>query len=160
MPKTRKQKEDNVGSLEKSLKGASNVTFATFTKLKVVDERDLRKKLRESGSSYTVAKKTLFARALKSLGFEAPAIDGQLAIAYGADAVAPAKGLAEFAKAHEGVLAIVGGIFEGALVDGARMKTIAAIPPRETLLGMLANVLNSPMQRIAIAISEVSKKKS
>ena len=135
------------------------MTFTTFNKLKVVDERALRKNLRESGSNYTVAKKSLLARALKVLGFETPEYEGQVALAYGADAVAPAKSVAEFAKKHEGVMSILGGIFEGKLVDAVKMKEIAAIPPRETLLAMLANVLNSPMQRIAIAIDAVAKEK-
>ena len=159
MPKTRKQKEENVEVLSKALKGAGNVTFASFTKLKVADERALRRSLRESGSTYAVAKKSLFGRVLKSMGLEAPEMEGQLAIAYGADAVAPAKGIADFAKTHEGMISIMGGIFEGALVDGVRMRMIAAIPPRQALLGMLANVLSAPMRGLAIGLSEVAKKK-
>mgnify|MGYP001619952709 CR=1 FL=1 len=159
MPKTRKQKEESVEALSGVLKGANNVTFVGFSKLKVVDERALRKNLRESGSSYTVAKKSLFTRALKALGFDVPEYEGQLAIAYGADTIAPAKGIAEFAKKHEGVMSILGGIFEGKLVDASKMNMIATIPTREVLLGMLANVLSAPMRGLAIAVDAVAKKK-
>ncbi len=159
MPKTRKQKEESVESLTKSLKDATNVTFANFSKLKVIDERALRRNLRESGSSYTVIKKTLFARALKALGFDLPEYDGQIAIAYGSDAIAPAKSISEFVKKHEGMMSILGGIFEGKLVDAVKMKEIATIPDRKSLLSMLANVLQSPMQRLAIGLSEIAKKK-
>ena len=160
MPKTRKQKEESVAGLTGLLESATNVTFATFNKLKVADERLLRKSLRELGASYIVAKKTLFALALKALGFEVPKIEGQLSIAYSADAIAPARGIAEFAKKHEGVMSIVGGILEGKLIDASKMSMIAAIPPRQTLLAMLANVLNSPIQRIALALDAVAKKSS
>ena len=157
MPKTRKQKEESVEALSAVLKDASNVTFASFSKLKVVDERALRKNLRESGSSYTVAKKTLFTRALKALGFDVPKYEGQLAIAYGADAIAPAKSIAEFIKKHEGVMHILGGIFEGKLVDATKMQMISVIPGRDILLGMLANVLSAPMRGLAIAVDAVAK---
>ena len=155
MPKTRKQKEESVSTLRKTLDGAASLVFVGFTKLKVADERQLRKNLRESGVSYTVAKKTLLKRAIEGLG-ELP---GQVALAWGSDPVMPAKGIAEFGKKHEGTISILGGIFEGKMVDALRMKEIASIPSRQSLLSMLANVLNSPLQRVAIALSEVAKKK-
>ncbi len=161
MPKTRKQKEEAVSDLEASLKGANTVVFAGFNKLTVADERALRSDLRANGVSYKVAKKTLLARALATLGFaDAPAMDGQVAVVYGADAVYPAKGIATFAKKHEGIMSILGGIFEGKLVDAKVMQTVAAIPPRETLLGMLANVLSAPMRGLAISLDALAKKNS
>ena len=156
MPKTRKQKEENVATLRTVLKEVGSAVFVGFNKLKVSDERQLRKSLRENGVSYTVTKKTLLARAIDGLS-ELP---GQGALAFGTDPIAPAKGIADFAKKHEGVVSILGGIFEGKLVDASKMQMIVAIPPRQTLLGMLANVLNAPMQKIAIALSEVAKNKS
>jgi len=156
MPKTRKQKEENVATLRTVLKEVGSAVFVGFNKLKVSDERQLRKSLRENGVSYTVTKKTLLARAIDGLS-ELP---GQVALAFGTDPIAPAKGIADFAKKHEGVVSILGGIFEGKLVDASKMQMIVAIPPRQTLLGMLANVLNAPMQKIAIALSEVAKNKS
>lgn len=171
MPKTRKQKEESVSKLEKALKGAVSTVFVGFNKLTVADERVLRNDLRSKGVTYTVAKKSLFNRALSSLGLgDTPKLDGQIAIAYlpgealaksgGADPVLPAKGIAEFAKKHEGIMSILGGIFEGKLVDASKMQMISAIPDRQSLLGMLANVLSAPMRGLAIAINEVSKQKT
>ena len=156
MPKTRKQKEESVSTLRKTLDGAASLVFVGFTKLKVADERQLRKNLRESGVSYTVAKKTLLKRAIEGLG-ELP---GQVALAWGSDPVMPAKGIAEFGKKHEGTISILGGIFEGKLVDATKMKEIALIPDRQTLLGMLANVLSSPMRGLAISLDALAKQKS
>ncbi len=88
MPKTRKQKEESVSALTEVMKGAKGVVFAGFSKLKVADERELRKQLRAEGVTYTVAKKSLWKRALESVGLgDAPALDGQVAIAYGDDAI-------------------------------------------------------------------------
>ncbi len=161
MPKTRKQKEDSVGDLSAAIKGATGVVFAGFNKLKVADERDLRKQLRAEGVTYLVTKKSLWKRAMEAAGFTGtPEFEGQLAIAYGADPIAPAKGVAGFAKKKEGIVSILGGIFEGKLMDAGQMQAMAAIPSREALLGMLANVLSAPMRSLAIGLSEVAKKKA
>ena len=149
-----------MGSLATAIKGATGVVFAGFNKLRVADERDLRKQLRAEGVSYVVTKKSLWKRAMESAGFTGvPDLDGQLALAYGSDPIAPAKGVANFAKKHEGMVAILGGIFGGKLLGAPEMQAMAAIPPRETLLAMLANVLNSPIQGLAIALDAVAKKK-
>jgi hypothetical protein len=55
---------------------------------------------------------------------------------------------------------IVGGVFEGKIMDKAAMMTIANIPPLQTLRGMFVNIINSPIQRFAIALSAVAAKKS
>ena len=57
------------------------------------------------------------------------------------------------------MLSILGGIFQGKFVDGAYMTELATIPSREVLLSKIAFLLKSPMQRLAIAVNEVSKKK-
>ena len=161
MSKTRKQKEEAVNALTKAIQGATSVVFAGFHKFKVSDERLLRRQLRDLGVAYTVTKKSLWKRAMSSLGItDVPTVEGQLAVAYGDDAIAPAKGIADFAKTHQGVLSILGGIFEGNLKGGEEMKVIAAIPSREVLLGMLANVLCAPVRSLAIAIDALANKKT
>ena len=57
-------------------------------------------------------------------------------------------------------LAIVGGVYEGGMLDAAGMQEIATIPPLDVLRGMFANVINSPIQRIAIALGQVAEQKA
>ncbi|HEY4518356.1 MAG TPA: 50S ribosomal protein L10 [Candidatus Paceibacterota bacterium] len=166
MPKTRKQKEETVAKLKEATKDAASVVFVGFDRLKVSDERVLRKSLREVGATYTVAKKSLLKLAIENFADFPGQVGiaclpaGALAKVGGADAIAPAKGIALFAKKHEGVMKILGGIFEGKLMDAVAMQAIAAIPTRKELLSMLANVLNAPIRGLAIALSEVAKQKS
>ena len=156
MPKTRKQKEETVAKLKEATKDAASIVFVGFDRLKVSDERQLRKSLREAGVSYAVSKKTLMKLAVKDM----TELPGQVALAWGQDAIEPAKGIAEFAKKHEGMMKILGGIFEGKLMDAVAMKAIAAIPTRKELLSMLANVLNAPIRGLAIALNEIASKKT
>ena len=54
---------------------------------------------------------------------------------------------------------LLGGVFEDAFADAPKMTSIATIPPMQALRGMFVNIINSPIQRFAIAMSEVAKKR-
>jgi large subunit ribosomal protein L10 len=160
MPKTRKQKESSVEDIKKDLGAKGTVVFVGFNKFKIADERVLRTALRADKVGFKVAKKSLLTRALADAGHKIGELPGQVAIAFGDDAVLPAKGIADFAKKHEGVVSILGGIFEGAITDASKMQMIGSLPSREALLSMLANVLQAPIRGFAIAVSAIAEKKS
>ena len=158
---SKQKKQEIYSGLEAGLKGAESAVFVNFHGLTVADVTELRRKLRESGVSYTVAKKTITRKVLEKMGCkgEIPELSGELAIAYGLDQIAPAREVNEFEKKFQNRVSILGGIFEGSFRDREGMKIIASIPSREVLLSQIAYLLKSPMQRIAIAVSEVAKKK-
>lgn len=172
MAKTRKQKEEIVSKLEDVLKGATSV-FVGFTGVSVGQETKMRRAMRSDGLGYMVAKKTLIRRALHSLGHSADVpMQGEVAVAYTAtstgstgspqaDTTAPAQRVHAFGKEFgEGKLSILGGIFEGRLVDAHMMRELATLPSLQALRGMFANIISSPRQRFAIALSEVAKIKN
>lgn len=161
MSTTRKKKEETLEKLASGLKSAKTAVFVNFHKLLVAEATELRKKLRESGIKYTVAKKTLAKRALAEQSYkgEMPELKGELAVAWGEDQIAPAREINEFVKKFKNKIAILGGIFEGEYKDAEAMKSIAMIPTRDVLLSQIAYLLKSPMQRFAIAVSEVAKKR-
>ena len=165
MAKTKQQKQEITQKLEHAFKTAASSVFVSFTKMTVADETALRKALREAGVKYFVAKKSLMARALRSVGHEQSLpLEGEIAIAFnavdGGDASAPARLVHEFAQKLKDKLSIAGGIFEGALRDALAMREIATIPAMPVLHGRFANIINSPLQRFAIALNEVAKIKN
>lgn len=163
MAKTKAEKEIVIQKLEGGLKEAASSVFVHFSKLSVADESTMRKALRESGVTYVVAKKTLIKRALANLGHkhEGVPLEGEVAIAYGggADATAPARLVHEFGKKLVDKLSILGGIFEGKLMGKSEMQEIATIPPMKTLRGMFVNVINSPIQGLAVVLNAIAEKK-
>ena len=155
------KKEEMIKELEGAIKGSESLVFVNFHGLKVNDETVLRRDLRSGGVNYKVSRKTLLARALKGKAEGVvPELAGEVAIAYSKDAIAPAREIYNFQKTHKGILNILGGIFEGKFVGADRMMELAIIPAREVLLSKLAFLLKSPMARLAIALSEVVKKKA
>jgi len=160
MPLLKSKKEEMIKDIEKAVKESESVVFVNFHGISAGDETVLRRDLRNQNVAYRVSRKTLLKRALsgKAEG-ELPELSGEVAIAYGADQIAPAREIYNFQKAHKGILNILGGIFEGKFVGGEKMTEIAMIPSREILLSKLVFLLKSPMQRLALAVNEVAKGK-
>jgi large subunit ribosomal protein L10 len=162
---TKAQKETILKTTTDALKGAASAVFVGFKGLTVAEVNELRAALKKEGVKYSVAKKTLLKKALGDVGVsgDMPELTGEVAYAYlkeGDDLTAPARGIHGFAKKFAGKLALLGGVFEGKFLSQPEALSIATIPPTPILRGMFVNVINSPIQRFAIAMSEVAKTKS
>jgi large subunit ribosomal protein L10 len=158
----KEKKVEIVKDLEKSLKGTKSVVFVKFDKLKVADVNTFRRNLQKENIGYFVSKKTLLKRALgkeKIVG-ELPALEGQVAIAYGNDLIAPAREVFAFQKTHKENISIIGGVFEGKYMNAGEMMSIATIPPLQTLRAMFVNLINSPIQRFAVVVNAIAEKKA
>lgn len=163
MAKTKEQKKEIIERLTDAFSTSLSTVFVHFNGLSVGEETALRRSLRESGTSYFVARKTLMRRAFDAakISGDAPNLEGEVAVAYGSDdPTAPARGVYAIAKDSNGKLAIVGGVFEGRFMDAAEMNEVATIPPMDTLRGMFANVINSPIQGLVVALNAVAEKKA
>jgi large subunit ribosomal protein L10 len=162
MPITLDKKKELVKSLEGSLKDAQSAVFVKFDKLTVANVNTLRRNLQANDVGYVVAKKTLLKRALGTgkITGEIPEMPGQIAVAYSSDLLAPAREVFNFAKGHKENIAIVGGIFEGKYMNASEMMSIATIPPLQTLRGMFVNLINSPIQRMAVVLNAIAEKQA
>jgi len=158
------KKEKMIKEFEGDIKSSESVVFVNFHGLPVAETTALRRDLRAQGVGYTVAKKTLVRKALtdgKKLGGTMPELTGEVAIAYTTgDVLAPAREVYAFEKKHEGKLSILGAIFESAYIGRDATLNLATIPSRQQLLGMFVNIINSAIQRAAIALSEIAKTKT
>lgn len=162
MALNKNQKEELIKKYSDILDKAKTFVYVKFKGLNVKDTESLRKKLFQENISYNVVKKTLWNRAVdtKNLSGEKPNITEEMAVIAGEDLLAPARLANDFAKEHKGIFAILGGVFDGVFKDEKSMMEIATIPSREVLISQIAFLFKSPMQRLAIGINEVAKKKN
>lgn len=166
MAKTKQQKEEVLSRLQKIFAESKSVAFVNFHTLTVKGASELRRKLREGETGYFVAKKSLIRKALEGVKAEGeiPALDGEIGVAYleskGEDTITPARDIFEFEKKLDKAVSLVGGIFEGFFKGREDMVALASIPSRQTLYAQFANLVNSPIQRLVIGLSEVAKKRS
>jgi large subunit ribosomal protein L10 len=159
---TKQKKEEIVSKLDAVVKDSSTIVFAKFTGLTVAEQSEVRKALRAADVGYTVAKKSLMRRAFEKAAFEGemPSLEGETAIAYGKDELAPARELLTFVKKFSEHLAFMGGVFGGKFVSRDEIVAIAAIPGVDTLRAMFAQIINSPRQRFAVVLDQVAKTKN
>lgn len=159
---TKEKKVQILDTVKRILKDAESVVFINFHGLSHGAENEMRRTLFEKEVGYYVAKKTLIKRALddKKVTGDMPPLDGELALVYGKDLIAPAREVYEFTKKHKENLLILGGIFERRFMGKEEMVSIASIPPLQVLYGQVANVINSPIQGLAFALHEIAKTKN
>ena len=101
MAVTKARKKEQVEKLSAELKNVSNAVVATYTKMTVPQDYELRKALRGAGAKYQVVKNTLAERAAKGTKIEEGLknLTGVTSIAYTTgDPVAMAKALTKYAK--------------------------------------------------------------
>lgn len=158
----RAKKAELISSYGEALSKAKSAVYVKFKGLSVADTSSLRGQLFGEKTNYTVVKKTLWKRATDAAGIKgtAPETAEELAVIYGEDLLTPARLSYEFQKTHKDTFTILGGIFDGEFKNQKEMLSIATIPPREVLLSQLAFLLKSPMQKLAVGLSEVAKTKA
>lgn len=165
---TKAKKQEVVSKITDAAAKAASVVFVHFKGLSVEDTSAMRKNLKGEGVSYMVAKKTLIRQALSDKGYTGtmPELPGEIAIAWsdvgedGGDPTLAARDIYEHGKKFPGALSIVGGVYDGVFQDANGMNAIATIPPVPVLRGMFVNVINSPIQGLAIVLGQIAEKKA
>jgi large subunit ribosomal protein L10 len=159
---TKNKKKDILEKLKKEVTDKESVVFVNFKGLPVNETAEIRRKLGESNVSYFVAKKTLIKKAFGETKIEGeiPNLDGELALAYANDLIAPAREIYSFQKKYADKINILGGVFENKYFSKSQMEEIAKIPSHHTLKGMFVNVINSPIQGLVLALNAIAEKQN
>ena len=145
------KKASVVDEIVNKVKESNTTVLFEYQGLTVTETNELRRKLRETGSDYKVYKNTLAKRAMDELKIDLGELEGPKAMAFGTDAIAPIKTLNDFAKEHP-ALQLKIGIVDGEVADEAKLKTLASIPSRDTLLTMFAAGLMEHVKNVAICL--------
>lgn len=168
----RDEKAQAISEFSEGIGKATNAFLIEFKGITVPQVTELRKQVRETGSSYVVVKNTLAMIAVK----DSPLVElrgkftGPTAVAYNAtDAVALAKALTKFAKDVPAVT-FKGAMLNGQIVPAAEIQNIANLPSREELIAKLLYLMQSPIRgfvtvlsanirNLAVVIDQIAKAK-
>ena len=155
---TRQQKEEIVAKLSDEIKESPACVLADFKGLSANDMVELKKKLRESGSTFQVIKKKLLAIALKNNDIEIDPKDyeGQIAVSISSDEVTSAKVIHEMAKENENVK-IVGGVLGEKLMSVEDVQALAKLPSTDELRARLVGQLQAPISGIVNTLAGVPR---
>ena len=151
------KKEEEVNALAEKMKDAKLILFADYRGINVEDVTKLRATLRKTNSEYKIIKNNISRRALEKCGIEGleAATEGPTAVIISSeDYLEPAKAIYEYTKDHD-FYKIKGGVIEGKVMTAEEIITLAKLPSRETLIGMLAGGLLGTISKLAVAIDQV-----
>ena len=155
------QKEKEVAELAEKIKDSKIVLLTDYRGISVEQVTNLRADLRKSNSEYKVIKNNITRRALAKCDYEG--LDEMLVgptavIMNNEDYLEAAKAIYNFAKENK-FYQIKGGIIEGKVMSAEEIITLAKLPSKETLIGMLAGALLGSISKLAVALNEVKAQK-
>lgn len=158
MALTRQQKEKTVADIEQNVADATSVVFMAYDGLSISDVNELRDKLFEGGSRMQVIPKRLLRIAMQNQKreFDPTQHEGQVAVIWGSDAVAPAKVIYEFAEDKDNIQ-LLSGVLENEEITVEQVASLAKLPTREQLLGQLVGVLAGPARGFVTVLSGVPR---
>jgi large subunit ribosomal protein L10 len=159
MAVSKAKKTEQVEELGSELKKVSSMIVATYSKLTVAQDYELRKTLRGSGAKYRVVKNTLVERAAKGTKVEEilKNLSGVTSIAYtSGDPVALAKALSKYAKDNP-EFTFKAGVVEGRVISINEIKALATMPSKEEIYSKLLFLINAPAQRLVTVMNAVGR---
>lgn len=159
---TRAQKKELVKEFVEAFNNSPIIVFTDFKGLEVDESNELRQQLfKEYGDKavYKVMRNSLLKTAIKQAelnleDFES-LLEGSTAIFYikEGDPVAGLKVLTDFAKDHNELPAIKGGVLEGKMFDAEKAKELSKLPSREELIAMFVRGINAPISGLVNVLS-------
>ena len=154
MQKTEKQYV--VDQLTERLKTAETLIVADYRGLTNKQLDGIRDELLKYGAKFAVAKNTLARRAAEAAGADVLSLlEGPTAIAFvpvGGDPVGVAKALNEAVRTTK-ILTIRGGVLQGKIIGEEDIKSLATLPPVDTLRGQALGAMVAPLTGFLALIS-------
>jgi large subunit ribosomal protein L10 len=150
MPMTRAEKQTMIETVNTRFKEAEIALVVHNNGLTVAQMSDLRRKIRDVGAEFKVAKNRLVKLAAKDTAYEgiSDLFKGPAAIATSKDPVSVSKALSDFAKTND-KLVIIGGAFGDQKLDAKAVEQLAKLPSLDALRSQIIGLLQAPAQKIA-----------
>ena len=158
---TLKLKEQQVAEYAEKFGKAKSVVLVDYRGLNVAEDTSMRSELRKANVEYNVVKNRLILRAFVNAGYQGfdSVLEGPTAIAVSYDdAVAPAKIIVDNVK-KTNKITVKGGVVEGKIMDAQGITKVASVPAKPVLVAQLLGMLQTPVRGLAVALSEIAKKK-
>ena len=153
------EKRQIVEQLTAKLKSQSGV-LVNYTGITVIEDTELRVKLREANIDYAVVKNTLMRFAIKNVGYEEldPILHGTTSLAVSADdPIAPARIIKEYADKLTNHFEIKGGFMDGKILSVAEVNALASIPPLPMLQAQLLGTMLAPIASLAVVLKAIAE---
>lgn len=155
-----RNKEAVVAEIQEKVNNSGSTVIVEYRGLSVGQMTTLRRDLRNEGVELKVYKNSLFQRAVEGTDQESLKAElvGPNAVAFGEDAVAPSRILANFAKKNK-ALVLKAGIVDGNVVNQEELLELSTLPNHDGMISMLLGMFQSPIRSFAYAVSQVAQQR-
>ena len=149
----------NICRTQNKYKQLKVYNVAHYYGLNVMELEDLRSKMRAVDVKFKVTKNRLTKLALPGTSFEniSELFSGPTAIAYSKDPLQAAKVAADYAKNNKKLI-IIGGSYEGKLIDEKHIKFLASLPSLDELRSSITSLLITASSNIVSILQEPGSK--
>jgi len=168
----REEKATAIAEIAEEIDRSDAIFALDYRGITVAQAAELRAKLREADSTFTVVKNSLTERAADQAGVPdlKQHLTGPTALTFvRGDIAQAAKAVSSYAKETD-LLPFKGGIMEGQPLDAAAVLALSRLPSRDVLYGQLVGVVASPigglvrslgglLGGLAVALGQVREKK-
>lgn len=156
---TRNQKHELVETLANEFSTAGGIVVCEYKGMTVKHLEALRNLARPAGLKVKVVKNTLATLALEKAGKGGMDLKETNLIVWGEDMIATAKGVMGYAKNAPDFFKVRGGVFDGEIVDAAKVTAYSKLASREELIAMLLFTWNGVARKLVTALDEIKKQK-
>jgi large subunit ribosomal protein L10 len=157
--KKKSDKKKDLEALRKEFEKVESLFVTGYEKIKVSQDNDLRKVIRDSGAKYKVVKNNIAAIASQGSAAEEVLknLRGMTSVAYTYDdPVALAKALTAYAKTNP-LFTFKAGVVQGRVIDVKAINELASLPSKEEIFSKLLYMINAPAQRLLSTMNGVSR---
>ncbi len=154
-----------VEEIKIKIQASKSVVLAHYDRLTVSEVTDLRGKFRNASCEYKVYKNTLVRKAFEELGVKDfdNDLNGATAFVFCPDETSGCSIIAKAVKENpvlDTKLVPKSAYVNGAYVDAAGVKKLAAIPSREVLIAKMLGCLQAPIANFAYVLKAIADQKS
>ena len=144
-------KRETVAELREEVAKARTMIVSEYRGLKVREIAEIRRALHKQDVTYRVVKNRLMRIAAGDSVGQAlsPLLIGPTAIAFGQDETGTAKAVLDAIRPYSRTVHITGAVLGDRAIGADDVTRLAALPPRDVLLAMLAGGMQAPVSTLA-----------
>jgi large subunit ribosomal protein L10 len=155
---TREEKSIIIDGLSSAFKDSEAIVFCDYKGVSCQNLEELRVEASKKDVGVQVVKNTLAELSLQKCDIKDVSLVGNNIVLWGADQVAVAKTVANFAKTHESFV-VNSAAVEGVLSDANKIDVLSKLHGKDELLGMLASVWMGPLRNFVTGLDNLRAKK-
>ena len=144
----RQEKQFLLDEIRGHIEGSNAMVLFNYSGLGANQANDFRNEVAKVGGEVEMVRKTILVKAADELGIslDLDALPGHVGIVLaGEDTVAATKTVYKFRKDAGDKIEVIGGHFEGQVVDAQTVKQLSELPSKDEMRASLLGLFEAPM---------------